>query len=118
MKTSKFQEQNRLRKRNGNELTRLSQRKRCGNTNLRSGDFFFFCGGEKNTPYFFPAAKKKRGKKSPDRRLRKHETMPPFSSYTFPVETVVRKRNGMLNHQVSATFPSCGNTLFHPVKFI
>ena len=47
--------------------------------------------------------------------LRKHETMPPFSSYTFPVETVLRKRNGILNHQVSATFPNCGNTLFHPV---
>ena len=48
--------------------------------------------------------------------LRKHEAMPPFSSYTFPVETVLRKRNGILNHQVSATFPNCGNTLFHPAK--
>ena len=47
--------------------------------------------------------------------LRKHETMPPFSSYTFPVVTVLRKRDGILNHQVSATFPNCGNTLFHPV---
>ena len=50
--------------------------------------------------------------------LRKHETMPPFSSYTFPVETVLRKRNGILNHQVSATFPNCGNTLFHPVILV
>ena len=47
--------------------------------------------------------------------LRKHETMPPFSSYTFPVVTVARKRNGILNHQVSAAFPNCGNTLFLPV---
>ena len=43
--------------------------------------------------------------------LRKHETMPPFSSYTFPAVTVLRKRNRILNHQVSATFPNCGNTL-------
>ena len=50
--------------------------------------------------------------------LRKHETMPPFSSYTFPVETVLRKRNGILNHQVSATFPNCGNTLFHRVRVL
>ena len=42
--------------------------------------------------------------------------MPPFSSYTFPVETVARKSNGILNHRVSATFPNCGNTFFHPVK--
>ena len=28
----KFSVQNRLRKQNGNDLTRLSQRKRCGNT--------------------------------------------------------------------------------------
>ena len=48
--------------------------------------------------------------------LRKHETIPPFSSYTFPVVTVPRKRNGNLNHQVSATFPNCENTLFHPVR--
>ena len=41
--------------------------------------------------------------------------MPPFSSYTFPVETVRRKRNWILNHQVSATFLNCRNTLFHPV---
>ena len=47
--------------------------------------------------------------------LQKHETMLPFSSYTFPVETVARKRNGILNHRVSATLPNCGNTLFHPV---
>ena len=47
--------------------------------------------------------------------LRKHETMRPFPTYTFPVETAVRKRNGILNHQVSATFPNCGNTIFHPV---
>ena len=47
--------------------------------------------------------------------LRKHETMPPFSSYTFPVVTLLLKRDGILNHQVSATFPNCGNTLFHPV---
>ena len=47
--------------------------------------------------------------------LRKHETMPPFSAYTFPVVSVLRKRDGILNHQVSATFPNCGNTLFHPV---
>ena len=47
--------------------------------------------------------------------LRKHETMPPFSSHTFPVVTVARKRNGIFNHQVSAAFPNCGNTSFHPV---
>ena len=47
--------------------------------------------------------------------LRKHETMPPFSAYTFPVVSVLRKHDGILNHQVSATFPNCGNTLFHPV---
>ena len=47
--------------------------------------------------------------------LRKHEIMPPFSSYTFLVETVLRKHNGILNYQVSATFPNCGNTLFHHV---
>ena len=46
--------------------------------------------------------------------LRKHETMPPFSPYTFPVVTVLRKRNGILNRQVSATFPNCGNSSFHP----
>ena len=43
--------------------------------------------------------------------LRKHETMPPFSSYPFPVETVLRKRNGILNDQVSATFPNFLNSL-------
>ena len=50
--------------------------------------------------------------------LQKHKKMPPFSSYTFPVETVLWKRNGILNHQVSATFPNCGNTLFHSVTHL
>ena len=50
--------------------------------------------------------------------LQKHKKMPSFSSYTFPVETVLWKHNGILNHQVSATFPNCGNTLFHPVTHL
>ena len=49
--------------------------------------------------------------------LRKHETMPPFSSYSFPVEKVRRKRNRILNYQVFATFPNCRNSLFHPVTY-
>ena len=49
--------------------------------------------------------------------LGKHEIMPPFSSYTFLVEIVLRKHNGILNYQVSATFPNCGNTLFHHVSW-
>ena len=44
--------------------------------------------------------------------LQKREKMPPFSSYTFHIETVLRKHNGILNHQVSATFPNCRTPYF------
>ena len=41
--------------------------------------------------------------------LRKRQTLPPFFSYTFPVVTDLRKRNGNVNYQVSVTFPNYGN---------
>ena len=50
-------------------------------------------------------------------KVRKRETLLPFFSYTFPVVSDLRKRNGNVNYQVSVTFPNYGNALFHPVLF-
>ena len=50
--------------------------------------------------------------------LRKHLTWQPYFSNKFPVVSVLRKRNGYFNFQVSVTFPNYGNSLFHPIYII